>query len=44
MGKIGLVGGVTVRAGASLFQRMSAASRARSRRSGRLRLKGGGAR
>jgi hypothetical protein len=44
MGKIGLVGGVTVRAGVSLFQCMSMASRARSRRSGQLRLKGCGAR
>jgi hypothetical protein len=44
MSEIGLVSGVMVQAGVSLFQSTSAASRARSRCSGRLRLKGGGAR
>jgi hypothetical protein len=41
---MGLVGGVTVQAGVGLFQSTSEASRACSHRSGRLRLKGGGAR
>jgi hypothetical protein len=44
MCEIGLFGVVTVQAGIGLFQSTSAASRARSRCSGRLRLKGGGAR